>query len=297
MYMNFSLVIFIVLQELLVRARQLMKEDLFTTVIIEPDNKASNGDTLDQKPEYDDLPIPPNFKMPDQSFKFPRCSISTSTVKVLELAKEGLEEAAVAKPFCSVRLFNTVRNIFELWGAVVPTYHKTNLETLPQLSAIAHNSAMYLAHQLITLGFLYKDKLPAMSQHVPTFIDIVPRLRNVGGEMMLKSMRIQRDSILSTLGNAAMYNAGSERRLSSGVDQAFRQFIHLLNHLHKVWEPVLPLEIYHRYTSLFIFIKLHTIYLKRKDLQLVKVLTLNKKASLELFYHLLPSLKYLLFPF
>ena len=188
-----------------------MKEDLFATVVVEPETLAAEGD---EKLDNGDIPIPPNFKMPDTSFQFPRCTISDSTMKVLNLAKQGLEEATVAKPFCSVRLFNTVRNIFELWCAVVPTYHKTKLETLPQLSAIAHNSAMYLSHQLITLGFQYKDRIPALSQHVPTFVDIVPRLRNVGGEMMLKSMRIQRDSILSTLGNAAMYNAGTERRLA-----------------------------------------------------------------------------------
>ena len=157
---------------------------------------------------------------------------------------KGLEEAAGAKAFCSVRLFNTVRNIFELWCAVVPTFHKSNLESLPQLSAIAHNSALYLAHKLVTLGFLYKEKLPALSQHTPTFIDIVPRLRTVGGEMMLRSMRIQRDSIVSTLSN--LNSAGSERRLSSGVDQAVRQFLHQLAHLQKVWQPVLPEDVYCR---------------------------------------------------
>lgn len=232
-------------QELLVKARDLMKEDLFSTVVIEPGDTDSQ-DLLNQKPDYEDLPIPPNFSMPEKTFQFPKCSISTSTLKVLDLAVKGLEEAAVAKAFCSVRLFNTVRNIFELWCAVVPTFHKSNLESLPQLSAIAHNSALYLAHKLVTLGFLYKEKLPALSQHTPTFIDIVPRLRNVGGEMMLKSMRIQRDSIISTLSNAGMNSAGSERRLSGGVDQAVRQFLHQLSHLQKVWQPVLPTDVYCR---------------------------------------------------
>lgn len=232
-------------QELLVKAREIMKEDLFTTVLVEPGD-IINPDPLNQKPDYDDLPIPPNFSMPEKTFQFPSCQVSCSTLKVLELARKGLDEAVAAKAFCSVRLFNTVRNIFELWCAVVPTFHKSNLESLPQLSAIAHNSAMYLAHKLVTLGFLYKEKLSALAKHTPTFIDIVPRLRTVGGEIMLQSMRIQRDSIISTLSNAGMTSAGSERRLSSGVDQAVRQFLHLLAHLQKVWQPVLPSDIYHR---------------------------------------------------
>ena len=37
--------------------------------------------------------------------------------------------------------------------------------------------------------------------------------------------------------------------VSGGVDQAFGQFIHQLNHLHKVWKPVLSNDIYHRYST------------------------------------------------
>ena len=232
-------------QEMLVNARDLMKEDLFTTVVITPGD-SNLCDPLNQNSEIKDLPIPPNFSMPDNAFKFPECSVSSSTLKVLDLALKGLDESVLAKPFCSVRLYNTVRNIFELWCAVVPTFHKPDLESLPQLSAIVHNSSMYLAHRLVTLGFFYKDKLPALSQHTPTFIDIVPRIRTVGAEVLLRSMRIQRDTIVSTLSNAGMTSAGSERRLSSGVDQAVRQFLHQLSHLQKVWQKVLPVDVYNR---------------------------------------------------
>ena len=161
------------MQDLLVKARDIMKEDLFTTVLVEPGQTANHtesahtsglvaaadSDPLDQNLGYDNLHIPPNFTMPGKSFQFPACQVASSTLRVLELARKGLEEAAAAKAFCSIRLFNTVRNIFELWCAVVPTAHKSNLESLPQLAAIAHNSALYLAHKLVTLGFLYKVSL------------------------------------------------------------------------------------------------------------------------------------------
>jgi hypothetical protein len=45
---------------------------------------------------------------------------------------EVLDEAVQSTDFCSVRLFCTARNIFELYGAVVPTHHKMFLETIPQ---------------------------------------------------------------------------------------------------------------------------------------------------------------------
>jgi len=74
----------------------------------------------------------------------------------------------------------------------------------------------------------------------------VPRLRSAGGDIMLRSLRLQRDNIVTTLSNAGMTSAGSERRLSSGVDQAVRQFLHQVAHLQKVWLPVLPQDVYLR---------------------------------------------------
>ena len=226
-----------------------MKEDMFSTVELEPETPVQS-DPLSQKEDHEDLPIPPNFSVPEKMFQFPKCKISKTTLLILDLAQEGLNIAANSKPFCSIRLFHTVRNVFELWCAVVPTFHKSNLESLPQLAAIAHNSAMYLAHRLITLGFLFKDKLPALSQHTPTFIDIVPRLREVAGKMMLQSLSIQRDMITSMLAGSGISSSssssGAERRLSSGVDQAVRQFLAQLSHIQKVWQGTLPSDVYYR---------------------------------------------------
>ena len=168
-------------QELLTTARDIMKEDLFVTVPITEDSLSPlppagvKNDEV-QKKEEEELPVPPDFPLPEQLFQFPACSVSASTMRLLELADSGLEQAAAsAQPFCSVRLFNTVRNVLEMWCAVVPTYHKAKLESLPQVAAVAHNSAMYLAHRCVTLGFLFRDRLPSLAQHSLTFIDIVPR--------------------------------------------------------------------------------------------------------------------------
>jgi hypothetical protein len=46
---------------------------------------------------------------------------------------------------------------------------------LIEVAAVAHNSAMYLAHRCVLLGFLYRERLPALAPHSLTFIDIVPR--------------------------------------------------------------------------------------------------------------------------
>jgi len=140
-----------------------------------------------------------------------------------------------------------VRSVFSLWCAVTPTYHSSVLSTLPQTAALAHNSAFFLAHKLITLGFQYKDKLPAVSagpSGIPTFVDLVPSLREVGGELLLASMRSQRDQLKQILNTAGFPALATDRRLSSGAEQAVKLVTHGLTHLHKVWAGVLPTRVY-----------------------------------------------------
>lgn len=60
------------------------------------------------------------------------CVFSKSTHELLMLVYDVLEEAVQSTDFCSIRLFCTARNIFELYGAVVPTHHQKLLETIPQ---------------------------------------------------------------------------------------------------------------------------------------------------------------------
>jgi hypothetical protein len=60
------------------------------------------------------------------------CVFSKATHELLMLVYEVLEEAVQSTDFCSIRLFCTARNIFELYGAVVTTHHQKLLETIPQ---------------------------------------------------------------------------------------------------------------------------------------------------------------------
>ena len=109
---------------------------------------------------------------------------------------------------------------------------------------MAHNSGMYLAHQLVTLGFSYRDKLPSLSS--PTLVDLVPSLREAAADMMLTSMRLQRDKLKAILTTAGFPGLATDRRLSTGAEQGVRQVLHSLSHLQKVWQGVLPQGVYLR---------------------------------------------------
>jgi len=227
-----------VCERLLTEAREIMKKDLYVAEEVKPEVADESVD------DSFDLPIPPDFPLPDAAFAFPKCRVSSSTLELLQLVEKGLEYAAASKALTAARLFHTVRNVFTLWCAVTPTFHRDAIESLPQVAALAHNSGMYLAHQLVTLGFSYRDKLPSLSS--PTLVDLVPSLREAAAEMLLTSMRLQRDKLKAILTTAGFPGLATDRRLSTGAEQGVRQVLHSLSHLQKVWQGVLPDGVYLR---------------------------------------------------
>jgi len=227
-----------VCERLLTEARAIMKKDLYVAEEVKPEVADESVD------DSFDLPIPPDFPLPDAAFAFPQCRVSSSTLELLQLVEKGLEYAAATKALTAARLFHTVRNVFTLWCAVTPTFHRDAIESLPQVAALAHNSGMYLAHQLVTLGFSYRDKLPSLSS--PTLVDLVPSLREASAEMLLTSMRLQRDKLKAILTTAGFPGLATDRRLSTGAEQGVRQVLHSLSHLQKVWQGVLPDGVYLR---------------------------------------------------
>ena len=229
-------------QNLLSEAREIIKQDLFISTKVSPTKIKPENDS-----ESDNLVTPSNFPLPHESFQFPECQVSNSAIELMTLVRKGLDDASDAKSMCQVRIFHTIRGIFSLWCAVTPIYHAQILSSLPQSAALAHNSAFYLAHQLVTLGFHYRDKLPGVTAStggIPTFVDLVPKLREVGADLLLSSMRRHRDTLKQILNTAGFAALATDKRLCTGAEQGVKQVLHSLGHLHKVWSGVLPPNVY-----------------------------------------------------
>ncbi|CAN2388266.1 Centromere kinetochore protein zw10 homolog [Pristimantis euphronides] len=241
-------------QDVIVSARNLMTSEIHNTVQITPDSKVnvpklrSPGDekVKQQKSPAQEAPALENeAKLSQHTFSLPTCRISESVQKLIELAYQTLSEATTSNRPCAIQLFYTVRNLFHLFYDVVPTYHKENLQKLPQLSAIHHNNCMYIAHHLITLGHQFRYRLPApLSDGAATFVDMVPGFRRLGTEAFLAQMRLQKGELLDRLSNARSFvNMEDEDNYTAG-HKAIRQVIHQLSRLGKVWQDVLPVTIY-----------------------------------------------------
>ncbi|XP_073513099.1 centromere/kinetochore protein zw10 homolog [Phyllobates terribilis] len=241
-------------QDVIVTARNLMTSEIHSTVKITPDSKInipklqSPGDEKvkpQKSPSHEAQALENEVKMGQHTFSLPTCRISESVQKLMELAYQTLSEATASKKPCAIQLFYTVRNIFHLFYDVVPTYHKENLQKLPQLSAIHHNNCMYIAHHMLTLGHQFQYHFPfPLSDGAPTFVDMVPGFRRLGTETFLAQMRLQKGDLLDRLSNARSFvNMEDENNYTAG-HKAIRQVIHQLSRLGKVWQDVLPVGIY-----------------------------------------------------
>ncbi|EDV29406.1 uncharacterized protein TRIADDRAFT_51689 [Trichoplax adhaerens] len=240
-------------QDLLVTARDLLKSDLYNTqqTQISPDKalfdewSQPDDSALKELHQIDENAATENPKTLEMSlFLFPQCRVSTNICELMSLAYETLQEAVKSTPDCAIQLFYATRNMFDLYLEVTPAYHKMNLETIPQLSALHYNNCMYVSHHLLTLGAEFRDHLPPpLSNGAATFVDIVPFLRSSGQQCLSQQLQRQEQIIKNCLNSTASWNEIAENNRSNDISQHLEQAFHQLNHLSRVWFDVLPIKL------------------------------------------------------
>ncbi|NXA43385.1 ZW10 protein, partial [Eudromia elegans] len=245
-------------QDVIVAARKLMTSEIHNTVKISPDSSVAlprlpdpgAGDHLKMeqtsKRLHKEMVILENeSKLSQHTFSLPTCRISSSVEELMDLAYQTLSEATASSDQCCIQLFYSVRNMFQLFYDVVPTYHKENLQKLPQLAAIHHNNCMYIAHHLLTLGHQFRYRLSSiLCDGTATFVDMVPGFRRLGMECFLAQMRVQKGEILERLSSARNFSNMDDEDNYCAANKAIRQVLHQLKRLGKVWQDVLPVNVY-----------------------------------------------------
>ncbi|XP_041865307.1 centromere/kinetochore protein zw10 homolog [Melanotaenia boesemani] len=240
-------------KDVIIAARKLMTSKMHNTVKITPESKLrllklpAPGSEVKLKPETvkEEVIMENSKQLSAWSLRLPACRISESVQQLMELAVNTLYEAVGSSTQCALQLFFTVRNIFQLFYDVVPTYHKENLLKFPHLAAIQHNNCMYLAHHLLTLGHHFRAHLPQpLSESVATFVDLVPGFRKLGAQCFLAQLNVQRAELLERLSTAHNFCNLDDEDNYIAASKAVRQVIHQLKQLGTVWQDVLPVSIY-----------------------------------------------------
>nr|XP_057942987.1 centromere/kinetochore protein zw10 homolog isoform X1 [Doryrhamphus excisus] len=238
-------------KDVIVAARKLMTSKMHNTVKITPESKLrlpklpAPGTLVKQEAAPNEhATMESGSQLSPWSLCLPACHISESVQQLMELALNTLCEAVGSSSQCALQLFFTVRNIFQLFYDVVPTYHKENLVKFPHLAAIQHNNCMYLAHHLLTLGHHFSAHLPQPLKGVATFVDMVPGFRKLGAQCFLNQLNVQRSELLERLSTAHNFCNLDEEDNYTDASKAVRQIIHQLKQLGTVWQDVLPVSIY-----------------------------------------------------
>ncbi|XP_023823816.1 centromere/kinetochore protein zw10 homolog isoform X4 [Salvelinus sp. IW2-2015] len=242
-------------KDVIVAARKLMTSEMHNTVKITPDSKLSvpmlpspgSGDIKGKQgaKKLEAFRLENEKQLGARTLCLPVCRISESVQQLMELALHTLSEAVGSSSQCATQLFFTVRNIFQLFYDVVPTYHKENLLKFPHLAAIQHNNCMYIAHHLLTLGYQFSPRLPdPLSEGAATFVDLVPGFRKLGAHCFLAHLNVQRTEMLERLSTARNFSNLDDEDNYSAASKAVRQVIHQLKRLGTVWQDVLPVNIY-----------------------------------------------------
>lgn len=240
-------------KDVIVAARKLMTSKMHNTVKITPDSKfhlpklpaPNSEERVKSKSGEDEATMANSKQLSAMSLRLPACRISESVQQLMELALDTLREAIGSSAHCALQLFFTVRNIFQLFCDVVPTYHKENLLKFPHLAAIQHNNCMYLAHHLLTLGHHYRSQLPQpLSEGFATFVDMVPGFRKLGAQCFLTQLKAQSAELLERLSTAHNFCNLDDEGNYIAASKAVRQVIHQLKQLGTVWQDVLPVGIY-----------------------------------------------------
>ncbi|XP_008558409.1 centromere/kinetochore protein zw10 homolog [Microplitis demolitor] len=240
-------------QEFLVKASQLVKKNLHDSFKYE-DNFGEEEKSNDKYHAHVNNCTLINAKvernLSKNTFRLPSCQISNSAKELMLLVRDILDEAVLNSDnstAAAAKLYYTSRNVIEHYVWTVPEYHKKFLETIPQQVALFHNNCMYLAHNLMTLGHEYREKLPKLQKHNITYVDLSLKLRNIGAQTFLNHVKYQRTIITDIIKDSGLSQlAQNQLPSSSGVERALRQCIRQLELLKTVWFNVLPINVYHK---------------------------------------------------
>ncbi|KAF2899559.1 hypothetical protein ILUMI_06609 [Ignelater luminosus] len=179
--------------------------------------------------------------------EFPESSISRSTIEILQLAENILQQATFEPDLVAARLVCTVQSIFYQYGNIVCGHHERLLQSIPQQVALFRNNCMYIAYQLSQMNEVYSSKFTqAVLPSPPLFTDQAHHLKTIGGEVFLSYVEEQVQSMESTLQEYQFNSIQISQVLNPGTDKCIRQCIRQYEILKTVWHNILPLSVYNK---------------------------------------------------
>eukprot|EP00051_Salpingoeca_urceolata_P017572 m.241060 g.241060 ORF g.241060 m.241060 type:complete len:761 (+) comp18993_c0_seq1:124-2406(+) len=214
-------------QDILFQARELLLSNNFNTIKVSQETERGGFFPSD--------PSDPESKLEESLYRLPACHISVVTHSVVELAYSFLSEMGGSSPEAAVQMFYSVRDMFDLFRAVMPVQHQEMFSTVPQMAAVFHNDCFYIAHHLLSLGHQFRSSLPEEMAHAATFVDMVPAFQELGEQHMMAIVDKEMTSIQQCVQESGGFGGTHDQQKYQSVQRVLKQLFHQLSLLAKVW--------------------------------------------------------------
>ncbi|XP_018576832.1 centromere/kinetochore protein zw10 homolog [Anoplophora glabripennis] len=191
-------------------------------------------------------PYNPNNPLGCNIDEFLQCSVSKSTIELLQFTEKIIQQALTASDVCGGRLFCTVQNIFRKYSSFVPEYHKKLLQTIPQQVALFHNNCFYITFKLTEWNRLYSPKMLAVLKTDNCgFKDEIYQLQKIASETFTSYVEGQLKQLNEIMKESGLAGHTLDK-LELVTEKSIRQCLRQQELLKTVWHKVLPYPIYNK---------------------------------------------------
>eukprot|EP00978_Attheya_sp_CCMP212_P034347 scaffold143527_cov65-Attheya_sp.AAC.1 len=241
----------------------LLKNDYHVTVKVgtySPEKiESDNEDSMDFGDRDDEMSV----------FQLHECAISQVASNLLGLCRKTMEEATDhqvnnAGPSLALlppTLYRTARELLDLYRAIVPAAHWSEVSTIPRTAAVLHNDCVFFAHHLLSLGNEFRTKFPPLMEggdvqgnvlrQMCTFVDLVPPFRSLADKAlgdMIERQKFQLMDIVASrlemLGKAVESNENVTEW--TDAETALTAGLYHLRHIAQAWRPILSHDVFAR---------------------------------------------------
>eukprot|EP00050_Salpingoeca_kvevrii_P011099 m.12692 g.12692 ORF g.12692 m.12692 type:complete len:759 (+) comp3255_c0_seq2:29-2305(+) len=228
-------------QRLLESAREILTNETWNTVQVDHNTERGGLAPAGTNTDAGDAE-----RLSERVYSLPTCHISMATQSLIQLVYSTLAEMSTVDPESAVQSFFAVRDMLDLFRAVVPYRQKEALATVPQTAVIFHNDCFYIAHHLLSLGHQFRGELPDELAQTATFIDLVPVFQELGERHFLAMLEKQKTELQESLKTCQGFGGTDDPARLAAVERGLKQVAHHLGLLSAAWKNVMATSLYDR---------------------------------------------------
>lgn len=143
-------------------------------------------------------------------------------------------------------VYYSVRDIFDMWRAIMLEHNRDRLEQDPQRAALFRNDCAYFTYHLTTMGAHHQhlfDGTPL--KELCSFVDMIAPIRNQGEHVFRQQLCRQRDSLIALMDRMVpcLIDLSTRDNIET-IDRCIRQLVQQLTTLSQAWKQVMSGEFF-----------------------------------------------------